>query len=116
MSGCPRTERVGSLLRREISRVIQDRVKDPRVRAVTVTGVDVSEDLRYARAYVSIMGSPEEQHDAIEGLNRASRFIRAELGKRLRIKRVPEISFLRDTSFEYGAHIEELLRKVRSGG
>jgi len=116
MNGCSRVERVGSLLRREISLVLRDRVKDPRVREVVVTGVDVSEDLRYARAYVSVMGSPQEQRDAIEGLNRASRFIRAELGRRLRIRRIPEIAFLRDTSFEYGAYIEELLRRVRGGG
>ncbi|HIE03621.1 MAG TPA: 30S ribosome-binding factor RbfA [Candidatus Latescibacteria bacterium] len=108
-----RMEKVGSLLRREISSVLRTKVKDPRVRSVAVTGVEVTEDLRHARAYVSVMGSPQEQKEAIEGLNRASKFIRAELGRRLRIKRVPEIAFLRDTSYEYGAHIEELLRKVR---
>ena len=110
-----RTERVGSLLRREISEVLRDRVKDPRVRSVAITGVEVTEDLRHARAYVSIVGSPREQREAMDGLNSASKFIRSVLGRRLKIKRVPEIAFIRDESYEYGAHIEDLLRRVRGG-
>jgi ribosome-binding factor A len=109
-----RCDRVADVLRQEIAELIFRRVKDPRVNNVTVTGVDVSADLKNAKVYYCVMGvsEVETKESTAEGLKKAKGFIRLELGKRLRMKSVPQLEFHYDTSFEYGDKIERLLKEL----
>jgi ribosome-binding factor A len=104
---------VNELLREEISNLLLRQAKDPRLSGfVTITEVTTSTDLRQATVFVSIMGSEEERKAALEGLSAASRFFRRELTQRLRMRRIPELSFSSDNSIERGAHLLDLIRKV----
>jgi ribosome-binding factor A len=87
-------------------------MKDRRIGFVTVTGVQVSPDLRRARVFVSLMGSEEEKKESLATLNRATGWVRHELGQRIRMKFLPEIAFLLDTSQDYGEHIDRLLDEI----
>ena len=108
-----RIERVNNLIRREISELLQRQVKDPRLgNFVTVTDVSLSPDLRYAKVFVSCMGGEEEKQVTLTGLSAASGFFRSQLAKRLRLRRVPELSFQWDDSIERGAHLLQLIDKV----
>jgi ribosome-binding factor A len=106
-----RSQRVSDLLRKEIADIIIYRLKDPRIGFITVTGVDVTDDIKLARVYVSILRE-EERKTTLEVLNSAKSFVRSELSKRLRMKFVPSIEFRLDTSIEYGNKIEELLKEI----
>jgi ribosome-binding factor A len=108
-----RAEKVGDQIRQEISEMLLRGLKDPRIGFVTITKVAVSDDLRQAKVYYSVFGGDEEKEDSHQGLESATGFIKRELGRRLRLKYMPEITFLFDDSLEYGAHIEELLQKVK---
>ncbi len=110
-----RSQRVSDLLRREIADIIIYRLKDPRIGFITVTGVDVTDDIKIARVYVSIF-QDEERKTTLEILNSAKSFIRSELSKRLRMKFIPSIEFRLDTSIEYGSRIEKLLKEIEGKG
>jgi ribosome-binding factor A len=108
-----RIERLNNLIRHEISELLQRQVKDPRLgNFVTVTDVSLSPDLRYAKVFVSCMGGEEEKQVTLTGLSAASGFFRSQLAKRLRLRRVPELSFQWDDSIERGAHLLQLIDKV----
>ena len=108
-----RIQRVSSLMRQEISQLLQRQVKDPRLgNFVAVTEVSLSPDLRYARVFVSCMGSEEEKQAMLSGLVAASGFLRNQLAKRLRLRRIPELSFHWDDSIERGTHLLELIDEV----
>lgn len=107
-----RTDRVGETIKKEISNLLQREIKDPRIGFVSLTRVKVSKDLRYATVHVSIMGDEEAKRVSMEGLTSATGFIRRELWKRLRMRRVPELDFKMDDSIEYGVHISKLLRDL----
>jgi len=110
-----RIERLDSLIRQELSQLLQRQVKDPRLGSfVTVTEVSVSADLKYAKVFVSCMGSGEVKEDTLSGLAAASGFLRRQLAKRLRLRRIPELSFHWDDSIERGAHILQLIDEVSS--
>ena len=107
-----RTDRISEEIKKELSSVIRD-LKDPRIPMMTsVVSVDVTNDLRYAKAYISIMGNDEEKKDALKGLRAAAGFIRREIGSRIKLRCVPEFSFEQDNSIEYGAHINKLLYDI----
>ncbi len=108
-----RSQRVSDLLREEIAEIVKFKLKDPRLGFITVTGVDVTEDIRMASVYVSVL-KDEEKKSTIEILNAAKSFIRSELSKRLRMKFIPTIEFRLDLSAEYGSKIEKLLKEIRS--
>jgi ribosome-binding factor A len=108
-----RLDRLGGQIQEEISDIIARKLKDPRVGFVSVTGVRVSADLSVASVYVSAMGEEEEAGRSLAGLEGAAAYIRQELGRRLRIKRIPELRFFRDDSAAKGARIDELLRDLR---
>ncbi len=110
-----RSQRVSDLLRKEIADIIIYRLKDPRVGFITVTGVDVTDDIKIARVYVSIF-KEEERKSTLEILSSAKNFIRSELSKRLRMKFIPSIEFRLDTSIEYGDKIEKLLKEIEGQG
>ena len=107
-----RSKRVSDVLRKEIADIIMYKVKDPRIGFVTVTGADVTDDIKIARVYVSIL-KDDERKTTIEVLNSAKSFIRSELSKRVRMKFIPTIEFRLDTSIEYGSRIEKLLKKIK---
>ena len=108
-----RIQRVSSLMRQEISQLLQRQVKDPRLgNFVAVTEVSLSPDLRYARVFVSCMGSEEEKQAMLSGLVAASGFLRNRLAKRLRLRRIPELSFHWDDSIERGAHLLQRIDEV----
>jgi ribosome-binding factor A len=110
-----RIERLGNLIRQEISQLLQRQVKDPRLgNFVAVTEVSVTPDLRYAKVFVSCIGSEEVKRDTLNGLATASGFLRNQLAKRLRLRRIPELSFHWDDSIERGAHLLELIDEVSS--
>lgn len=111
-----RIQRLNEQLKREISAVIRREVRDPRVGVVTVTDVDVTPDLAFARVYVRPMGDDEERASALEGLEAAAPHIRHQLGQDLRIRRVPELHFERDRTLERAMRIEEILEEVRPEG
>jgi ribosome-binding factor A len=100
-------------IQHEISVILSRDLKDKRIGFVTVTGVQMSPDLRHARIFVSAMGNKEEKDASLEALNHASGWIRHELGQRIRIKFLPEIVFIEDTSQEYGERIDKLLNEIR---
>jgi len=110
-----RSERVGDLIQREIADLLLRKVKDPRVMGVTVTGVEVSQDLQHARVFYCLTGSPseKEKENTSTGLAKAKGFIRQELGKRLHMRYVPQVDFRYDTSFDYGDKIERLLKELQ---
>lgn len=110
-----RTERVDELLRQEIGAIIARDVADPRVGFVTITDVETTPDLRHAKVWVSVIGQPAERDDAVEALRHAMPFIRHELGKRLRIKRIPDLHVHLDDTAERGTRILQLLADIDAG-
>lgn len=115
-----RTRRVAEQIQRELAVLIRDAVKDPRLGMVSVTGVEVSRDMSYAKVYVSILGQGENADNAakesLEVLKRAAGFLRRELGREMIIRSVPQLKFIHDTSLEEGAHMSALIDKaLRSG-
>ena len=109
-----RVEKLQELMKQEVSQMILRELKDPRIGFVTVTQVEVTGDLREAKIYVSIMGNEQQVKDSWQGLQSALGFIRREIGKRIRLRFTPEISFALDKSLDYSAHIQELLQKIRN--
>jgi ribosome-binding factor A len=109
-----RSERVADLIHQEIAEMLLRRVKDPRVSGVTITGVEVTDDLQHARIFYCITGNPEEtaKKAVAVGLDKAKGFMRQELGKRLHMKYLPQLVFRYDASFEYGEKIERLLKEL----
>jgi ribosome-binding factor A len=108
-----RSERLGHQIRVELAEILTRQVKDPRIGFATVTRVEMTPDLHYARVYVSVFGSREDQERSIEGLSSASGFLRHEIGHRLDLRRAPELAFILDHGAEDGERIEMLLRKIR---
>lgn len=108
-----RIEKVQELIKQEVSQIILKELKDPRIGFVTVTQVDVTGDLRSAKVYVSLMGSQEQIKDCWDGLQKALGYIRREIGKRIRLRCTPELSFQLDKSLDYSVHIQELLSKIK---
>ena len=106
-----RIDRVGDLVRAELSEILVRGLKDPRVKAgfVTVTDVDVSSDLRHALVWVSLFGDDKAQVEALDGLEAAAGFLRRELGQRMTTKHTPALRFKRDKSAEQGAWVETTL-------
>ena len=107
-----RLARLNEQLKRELAVLVRTDVRDPRVGMVTVTAVDVTNDLSVARVFVRGLGSDEEIGEALKGLEAAASFLRTELGKALRVRRVPELRFERDQTLERAMRIEEILTEV----
>ena len=105
-----RSDRVSDQMKREIADILMRKIKDPRIGFVTVTDVELSNDLRNAKVFVSVYGGNKEE--TFKGLNSASAFIRSELGSRMSMRCVPEILFRFDSTVEQGAHIMELLHEI----
>ena len=112
MASFKRTDRISGEIQRALSDIIRE-LKDPRIPLMTsVVAVDVSGDLRYAKALISVMGDSTAKAEALKGLKSAAGYIRRELGSRVRLRVTPEVVFEASDSIERGAHINELLHKV----
>jgi len=109
-----RPERLAEAIKQEVSDLIRDEIKDPRIGFATITGVDVSSDLKYAKIYVSILGNADARGQAMTALKKATGFIRTELGRRIRLRHVPDISFKLDESLDNGDKVLKLLDEVKS--
>ncbi len=109
-----RTQRVADYLQRELAALIQHEVRDPRVGMVSITGVDVSRDLGYARVYYTKMGtdSAEDADETSEALNRAAGFLRSQLSKDSNMRSVPNLRFHFDASVGRGRDLEDLIRRA----
>ena len=111
-----RPEKVAHLMRREVADILERRLRDPRVTArVSVTDVQITHDLAFAKIFVMVSGDIVERDKTLEGLQAASGFVRHELGDRLGLREVPEIRFVYDDSLDRGARVEDLLRKIEKG-
>jgi ribosome-binding factor A len=109
-----RAERVGDQILKGIAELLASKVQDPRVKGVTLTGIDLSKDLRSARVYFSLIGEADDIKRAISGLDSAKGFIKRGVGKRVKLKYIPEIRFEHDPTLETGNRMEMLLRKIKS--
>ena len=107
-----RSYRVGDQILREISDLLLRKVRDPRLKDVTLTDVSVSKDLRRAHVYYSIFGTGEQKKQAQEGFESATGYIRKKIGERLQLRYVPDMQFQYDTSLEYGQKMERILEEL----
>jgi ribosome-binding factor A len=110
-----RTSRIGEVIMRELAQMIQQEVSDPRVGMVTVSHVDVSSDLKYAKVYVTRLTGVESDQDVdecIAGLTNAAGFLKRGIAKRVEIRTVPELRFYYDKSLEHGFRMDELIAKA----
>jgi ribosome-binding factor A len=97
----------------EVADIVMRKIKDPRVRSVTVTDVELTSDLRIARVFVTTMGSPDEERETFAGLAKASGFVRGELGRRLTLRYLPEVMFVKDVAGSRGDRILKLLDELQ---
>jgi ribosome-binding factor A len=109
-----RISRVGEQIKKELSQLIQQELKDPRIGFVTVTGVEMSGDLQIAKVYISVMGNEEQKQETLAGLEKAKGYLRSEIGHRVSLRHVPELIFSIDQSLDYSENIERLLRDVHA--
>lgn len=109
-----RIGRINEEFKKELSKIISYEVKDPRITAmVSVTDVQVTNDLKYAKVYLSIFGKNQEEKDkTMKALKSASGFMKTRLSKTVNLRQTPELQLIEDTSIDYGMHIDELLREV----
>jgi ribosome-binding factor A len=107
-----RTDRINEQLKQEISLLIRDQVRDPRVGLATITAVQTSPELDHAKVYITALGDEAEREEILVGLRSAAPFIRRELGKSLQMRRIPELHFEIDRVLAEAMRIEQLLREA----
>lgn len=107
-----RHEKITQAIKREISNIIHDELKDPRLGFVTITRVEMTADLRYAKVFFSVLGKEEERKKTKEALDSAIGYIRRLIAQRIRLRFTPEIMFREDRSIEYSIQIENLLNEL----
>ena len=107
-----RSVRVGDQIQKEVSILLLEKVKDPRVKGVTVTGVRLNDDLKLARIYFSVMGSRDQINRAQAGLDSAKGYIKKQMGLRMGLRYVPEITFVHDESLEKGSTMDKLFLEI----
>ncbi len=108
-----RTEKVAQAIKKEIGKIVHDELSDPRLGFITIMRADVSKDLRVAKVYFSVMGSPEQKERAGKAVESASGHIRHLMGERLRLRFVPELIFRLDDSVEYGFDMAEKIERIK---
>ncbi len=113
--GYKRSQRVAGLLRREISRIIYEELKDPSIGELTITEVTVTDDLRIAKIYISSLEDEAHRVKTLEGLQRAANFIRSQLGIHTNLRYLPELRFFYDSGAEHAEKIERILKRLHDG-
>jgi ribosome-binding factor A len=111
-----RTDRIDELLRQEIGTIVSREVADPRVGFATITKVETTPDLRHAKVWVSVIGQQNERAATISALGRAMPFVRRELGRTLRLKRIPDLHVQLDDTAERGTRVLHLIQELEAGG
>ena len=111
--GEARVQRVAEEIKKEVGKIIYGELNDPRIGFVTITKVDLTRDLRFAKIYFSLLGTKKQLRDTRVGLTRATGFIRRLLGQRMKLRYTPEIAFKLDEGVEYSIHISEVLEKIK---
>lgn len=105
--------RINSEVQREMSQIIRDGIKDPRVHPMTsVTGVEVTPDLKYAKVFVSVLGSEEDKEKTMEGLKKSASFARGQLARKMNLRYTPELTFVLDNSIEYGVNMPKRIDEI----
>jgi len=115
MSSFSRAERVGGLIQATLSDLLQKGIRDPRLEMTTITSVKMSADLKLARIYFTIYGGRARSEAAVKGFDSARGYIKRSLAPRLGLRYMPDLKFFWDESFDYGTHIDELLKKINTG-
>lgn len=110
-----RTDRIDELFRQEITAILTKEVDDPKIGFATITTIETQPDLRHAKVMVSVIGPPEQRRATIVAMGKAMPFVRHELGKRLRMKRIPEFHLELDETLERGTRILHLLDEIEAG-
>ncbi|GAB4456961.1 MAG: hypothetical protein OHK0029_15830 [Armatimonadaceae bacterium] len=105
-----RQARVGEMIKRELSEIIQREMRDPRLGLVSINDVEVARDFSVAKVFISVIGSPKEKADALKALQGAAGFLRGQLGKAIDLKTIPSLAFRYDAAIERGIRITELLQ------
>ena len=108
-----RANRVAEQIKKEIGMIVGTQLKNPKIGFVTITDVEITNDLQEATIFVSVLGTDYEKRQTLEGLRESKGFLRSEIGKKIRLRKVPEIEFEFDYSIEYGDRIEQLLKQVK---
>ncbi|MFA4989680.1 MAG: 30S ribosome-binding factor RbfA [Candidatus Omnitrophota bacterium] len=108
-----RQDKVAEAIRQEASVIIHDKLKDPRLGFVTITSVEITQDLRYAKIFFSVLGNDEAHKNTKEALDSALGFVRKLIAQRLNLRFAPEIAFYEDRSSEYSVRIEEVLNEIK---
>ncbi len=108
-----RSQRVAEAIKQEVSDILQNELKDPRIGFASVVKVEVTRDLRFARVFVSVLGDEESRQQTLRGLVSGVGFIRSELGKRIRLRHTPELVFALDDSIAHGVRISQLLSELQ---
>lgn len=108
-----RHEKVQEQLRREVSLIVHDELRDPRLGFITITRAELTPDLRYVKIFYSVLGKDQDYKKCQEALDSALGFIRRLIGQRIRLRLVPEISFKEDRSGEYSIRIQEVLEEIK---
>jgi len=106
-----RSERVAGQLRRDLAKLIQQEIKDPKVGFVSLSDVEVTRDLSHAKVFITVF-DPDKAKSSLQALRRAAPFLRSRLARGLRMRHVPELHFLHDDSVEQGSHIDQLISKA----
>jgi len=109
-----RSERVQVQLKREISKILQEDLRDPRIGIVTITRIDLTPDIRHAKIYFSILGDDTKQASSVEGIQSAAGYIRKLIGERLNLRYTPELSFRLDKSIEYSIELEKTFERLKN--
>ena len=108
-----RTDRIAEEIKKVISDMIQNELKDPRVKGlISVTKTLITKDLKYCKIYVSVLGA--DKNEVLEGIKSGAGYMRKELGNRIEIRILPELNFILDDSLEYGAHIDQVIKDINS--
>lgn len=107
-----RVEKVQEAIKHEISNMLLHDVKDPRIQFVSVTGVELSDDMSWAKIFVSLYGPQDKQEETWKALQKSLGFMRSEIAKRIRLRFAPNLLLQKDTSMEYSAHIQSILDKI----
>ena len=109
-----RSQKVQGELKKEISNILRDDLKDTRISFVTITRIDLTGDLRYAKVYFSMLDEGNDKEACVEGIQSASSYIRKLIGERLELKYVPELSFIFDKSIEYSIDLEKTFERIKN--
>ena len=114
MAHATRASRVGDQIQAELAPLLTRTVHDPGIGFLTITRVKLSPDLQQARVYYTLIGDDQAKRESARALNRATPFLRREVGQRLRLKRVPELTFFYDESIEKGDRVERILQELKA--